>query len=228
MELFFSEKIKKFIINYYISKKFKVIIGKNSKVNLKTILEGRNVIGFNTEVSDSYIGFATYIANNSIIRKAKIGKFCAIGDNVRTCLGLHPTKYFVSIHPAFFSLKKQAGFTFVDEQLFEEHKYVDDDKKYVVQIGNDVWVGNNVIIMDGIKISDGAIIAAGAIVTKDIEPYSIVGGIPAKLIKKRFTDSQIEKLLKIRWWDWTINKIEENINFFSNIDLFIENFINNE
>lgn len=79
------------------------------------------------------------------------------------------------------------------------------------EIGNDVWIGFNSTIMPGIKIGDGAIIASNSTVTKDVEPYSIVGGNPAKEIKKRFSKEQIEKLLKISWWNWEIEKITKNI-----------------
>jgi virginiamycin A acetyltransferase len=78
-------------------------------------------------------------------------------------------------------------------------------------IGNDVWIGHKVIIMPGVKVGDGAIIATNSTVIKDVEPYSIVGGNPAKEIKKRFPEKRISKLLEIKWWDWDINKITKNV-----------------
>ncbi|WP_431134665.1 CatB-related O-acetyltransferase [Psychroserpens mesophilus] len=78
-------------------------------------------------------------------------------------------------------------------------------------IGNDVWIGQEATIMPGVQIKDGAIIAAKAVVTKDVEPYTMVGGNPAKLIKKRFTEDIISKLLKMQWWDWDIEKITQNV-----------------
>lgn len=78
-------------------------------------------------------------------------------------------------------------------------------------IGNDVWIGTNVTIMPGIHIGDGSIIATNATVTKDVDPYSIVGGNPAKEIRKRFSDEKIEELMKMKWWDWEIDKITENL-----------------
>ena len=118
-------------------------------------------------------------------------------------------------------MQTPAGFTFSNKQLFDEHEFADNAKCYYVIIGNDVWIGNNVIIMDGVKISDGAIIAAGSIVTKNIEPYTIVAGIPAKPIRRRFKDEQIQKLMEIKWWDWPLEEIKKNYSMFSNINKFM-------
>lgn len=78
-------------------------------------------------------------------------------------------------------------------------------------IGNDVWIGYNAIILSGVKIGDGAIVATGAVVTKDVKPYEIVGGIPAKVIRKRFSDEVIIKLQKMKWWNWSVDKIKRNL-----------------
>jgi len=204
----------------------KVKIGKNSKINNRTFFEGYNRIFNNTIVYSSFLGLGTYIANNSNIKSTKIGRFCAIGDNVRTCLGLHPTKDFISIHPAFFSAQKQAGFSFVTENLFDEHKYLDDAKKYVVEIGNDVWIGNNVIIMDGIIIGDGAIIAAGTIITKNVPAYAIVAGVPGKITKYRFDEETIAALLKIKWWNYSIKDLKKIAESFASKDEFFNKIKN--
>ena len=207
--------------NYYRLSYLKknVKIGEGVLLNRNNYFEGWKVIGINCEVTTSKIGMGTYIADKSVIRRAIIGRFCSIGSNVQTGLGTHPAKVFVSTHPAFFSVQKQAGFSFVGENTFKEHIFIDDENKYVVEIGNDVWIGSNVIILDGLKIGDGAIIAAGSVVTKDVLPYAIVTGVPAKFLRLRFSEQQIEKLLKIRWWDWDFNKIKANINIFQNIEL---------
>ncbi len=86
-------------------------------------------------------------------------------------------------------------------------------------IGSDVWIGTEAMIMPGVKIGDGAVIAARAVVTKDVKPYTIVGGNPAKLIKKRFSDEQIEVLLEIKWWDWDVEKIKKNIELLRSGDV---------
>lgn len=97
------------------------------------------------------------------------------------------------------------------------------DNKGDIVIGNDVWIGYDAIIMPGVKIGDGAIIGTRAIVTNDVPPYTIVGGIPAKVIKKRFSDDIILKLLKIKWWDWPNEKIKANIKHIQsgNIDKLV-------
>ena len=92
---------------------------------------------------------------------------------------------------------------------------------YQVIIGNDVWIGANVIILPGVNIGHGAVIAAGAVVTKDVEPYAIVGGVPAKLIKYRFNAEERQKLLSIAWWNWSLDKIEKNIELFYQPQVFL-------
>lgn len=206
----------------YISFKYGVKLDKSVTVSLNTQFEGKNVINKNCNISGSYIGLGTFIGPNSQLIQAKIGKFCSIGQNVRTRFGLHPSRGFVSTHPAFFSLQKQAGFTFVNEQRFEEHKYADKEKKYFVEIGNDVWIGNDVRIMDGVRIEDGAIIGMGSIVTKDIEPYSSNVGIPAKRIGYRFNEREIEFLLMFKWWERDFEWIANNSLLFNDIDRFID------
>jgi acetyltransferase-like isoleucine patch superfamily enzyme len=205
------------IMHLFLKSKYDLRIGKGSRVRADSIFEGHNSVFNGTEVFGSQIGRFTYIANNSQIRKAKIGRFCCIGDNVRTLLGRHPTSKYVSIHNAFYSPEPVVGKTFSKVTHFEEHLYIDPDEKYVVEIGNDVWIGNDVRIMDSIKIGHGAVIAAGSIVTKNVAPYAIVGGVPAKVIKWRFEQSDIDFLLKLQWWNWDTAKIEKNSALFLDI-----------
>jgi len=188
----FPEKFKVLITNNMIKRKYDVILKKGASAGRSTIFEGKNLLNINAQLYSSYIGFGTYVSGNSKLIKVKVGKYCSIGQNVKNYFGIHPSSDFVSTHPSFFSTSKQAGFTFVETNSFEEHKFVDENNEFVVYIGNDVWIGNDVSIMDGIIIGDGAIIATGAIVTKDVEAYTIVGGVPAKIIRKRFSEEEIE------------------------------------
>jgi acetyltransferase-like isoleucine patch superfamily enzyme len=159
------------------------------------------------------IGSYTYFAGFNSVMNAEIGKFCSIGSFVSIGPGKHPIE-FVSTSPVFYSEHKQCGTSFTDKPYYRETGNV--------KIGNDVWIGANAVIFDDVTIGDGAVVAAGAIVTKDVEPYTIVGGIPAKIIRKRFADEIINKLLKIKWWDKDDEWLKENHKLFHNIDEFLE------
>ena len=180
-------------------------------------MEGKNVINKKTNIYRSKIGLGTYIGENSNVVFTKIGRFCSIGNNFKIICFTHPTQKYVSTHPAFFSTKKQADFTFVNEDNFEERIKLE-NSDLSVEIGNDVWIGENVTIMGGVKIGDGAIIGANALVTKDVEPYSINVGVPSKKIKYRFHKNDIEYLQELKWWNIKIENIEENAKYFNDID----------
>jgi acetyltransferase-like isoleucine patch superfamily enzyme len=212
--------LKRLIIREYIRQKYGVRFHRSVSVSRDTVFEGRNRIGRGCNVEGSFIGLGTYIASDAKLPNTRIGRFCSIGQCVETSLGRHPTSRFVSTHPAFFSTQAQAGFTFVGEQLFEEHTYVDAERGYVAQIGNDVWIGNQVRIMDGVRIGDGAVIGLGSVVTRDVEAYSINAGVPSRGIGYRFTPERISFLLSFRWWERDFEWIREHSRMFSDIDLF--------
>jgi acetyltransferase-like isoleucine patch superfamily enzyme len=113
--------------------------------------------------------------------------------------------------------------TFVDETIFDEVTYADTQKRHVV-IGNDVWIGANATLLNGVHIGDGAIVAAGAVVVKDVPPYTVVGGVPAREIKKRFTPEQIAFLQTYEWWNKDLDWLAANAGYFRDIDLFTEEF----
>lgn len=187
-----------------------VKIGRGAKLGgVNCEFEGNNKIGSGTFFSGK-MGYGSYMGlRNNIC--ADIGRYCSIGSDVKTINGFHPVSEYVSTHPAFFSTKKQAGFTFVKEDSFCECKDI-------VSVGNDVWIGDSAVIFAGVKIGDGAIVAAGAVVTKDVAPYTVVGGVPAKEIKKRFSDEDIGFLLKLEWWNKPTKWISENADKFSCIE----------
>lgn len=198
-----------------------LIIKPGAYVNNRCKFEGYNLIHTGTHFYDSYLGKGSYIAGNSYFYKACIGRFCSIGQNVRNNFAVHPSSKYVSTHPAFLSTKKQAGFTFVKETKFEESKFLNKENKIIIE--NDVWIGNDVKIMDGVKIGNGAIIGLGSVVTKDIEPYSIVVGVPAKVLKKRFSEDEIKFLLEFKWWEKDFKWLMQHKQYFNNVTEFCNN-----
>ena len=198
--------------------KYKIKIQNKASVGKNCFFEGGNLIGSNTVVRNVSMGYGSYIANDSKITNSIIGKYCSIGPEVITVLGTHPSHTFVSTHPAFYSIKEQSGFTYVKEQKFKERNF--EFNGYSIEIGNDVWIGARVSIMEGVKIGDGAIVAAGAVITKDVPPYAIVAGIPAKILKYRFEGGDINFLNEFKWWEYNENWIKMNIDLFEDISIF--------
>ena len=180
--------------------------------------EGDNYVGSFSHVQNCDIGKMTYFGSNCKILYAKIGKFCSFANGVKIIFGAHPTNTWISTHPAFYSKGNCCGVSFSSENLFEEYKYTDESKKFMITVGNDVWIGTDAKITGGVTIGDGAIVLAGAVVTKDVPPYSIVGGVPAKCVGARFSEEDIEFLLKLRWWDKDSEWLKENAKHFNNID----------
>jgi acetyltransferase-like isoleucine patch superfamily enzyme len=142
--------------------------------------------------------------------KLEIGSFCSISANVQIYLGGEHRLDWVTTSPLCV--------------MFEDKRITDYDfSKGDVIIGNDVWLGGNVIILSGVTVGDGAVVANGAVVSRDVAPYSIVAGNPARLIKYRFSAEMIKELLQIKWWDWPEEIIKKNIDLLLSQD--IEKFI---
>lgn len=182
--------------------------------------EGGNRIFYKTTLLNTNLGYGTYIQHDSIIIDAKLGRFCSVGPNVKFIVGQHPTDTFVSTHPAFFSTNPVTGFTYCKEQKFPDYGQPVCQGKYQFCIGNDVWIGDGAVIMAGVTIGDGAVIAAASVVTKDVPPYAIVGGIPAKVIKYRFQEEIIRFLMDVKWWEKDLTWIEEHSDYFDDIKRF--------
>ena len=183
-----------------------------------TVYQGFNKIGNGCFIVNCSIGNMTYLSDNCRMIDCKIGKFSCIANDVKIVQYTHPTKEYVSTHPAFFSTLKQSGKTYVNSQKFIEQAPIKFDDKYRTHIGNDVWIGAYVKIIEGVSIGDGAIIAAGAVVTSDVPSYAIVGGVPAKVIRMRFKTNEIRFLQELCWWDKDEDWIVKHASCFDSIE----------
>lgn len=174
----------------------------------------RNTIYENAVLLQTSLGDYSYVGPRSRLANAIVGKFSCIAPDAIVGLGMHPTREFVSIHPAFFSPKAQAGFTFVTQSEFEEES--------ITRIGNDVWIGARAIVLDGVTIGDGAIIGAGSVITKDVPAYAVVAGVPARVLRFRFEPEEIDFLQRFKWWDKDVEWMGRNREFFQDIKKFID------
>ena len=215
--------LKNIILNFLNKNKRKkqhVYVNMAAKVRCCTF-EGYNSVTKDCEIHNVSMGKGTYLARGVRLSDCRIGKFCSIGPGVTSINGSHPTRDFVSTHPAFYSAHTPSHLSYTEEQRYDEYKWLDQSNHVLNKIGNDVWIGAHALIMEGVSIGDGAIVAAGAVVTKDVPPYAIVGGVPAKIIRYRFDEESIEKLLLIKWWDKDEEWIRKKAPLFNNYLEFI-------
>lgn len=213
-------------MNYYIQKLFGIWLDKPVFLPGKT--EGYSLVrserfnveaGKHTKIYPPFfihglkLGDYSYIAKNSNISQCSIGKFCSVGPNFCCGLGLHPIKG-VSTSPMFYSTAKQNGMTLCAENKYEETKHT--------TIGNDVFIGANVTVLDGVEVGDGAVIGAGAVVVNDIPPYAIAVGVPAKVVKYRFSNDTIKALLENPWWNTSEEELRRVERHFWDIEAFLK------
>lgn len=176
------------------------IIDDNVCINSSTSIAANTHILEGSIINYSDISQYSYIGRNTVVQYARIGKFCSVGTEVCIGLGKHPIDHF-STSTLFYRKRNTLGIALVDEDLdFAEYEEI--------EVGHDVWIGARALIVDGVKIGTGAIIAANSVVTKDVPPYSIVGGVPAKVIRYRFDEERIADLLQSKWWEEDLDTIK--------------------
>lgn len=199
----------------------------SSRIGFNSIFEGMNQIHPHANFTGN-MGYGSYLGPYSDIA-GKIGRFTSIAPFVRCNAGRHPYTYpYVSTAPCFFSpnpTHTQNGSSFTREQLFDEYSFADDEKKYPVVIGSDCWIGEGAFLVGGVTINDGAVVLAHAVVTKDVPPFAIVGGVPAKVIGYRYSADDIGFLIETKWWNNSSEWFKENwflLNDFSKLkDYFL-------
>ena len=158
------------------------------------------------------IGKYSYIGNNSFVSDTNIGNFTSISTDCYIGGTSHPVDW-VSTSPVFhkWSNIMKKNFAHHEFEIFKR-----------TTIGNDVWIGNRVMIKAGVTIGDGAVIGMGSIVTKDVGPYEVWAGNPARCIRKRFPDEMIQEIKKIEWWNWDDDQISAQAKLINNVELFLE------
>lgn len=193
--------------------------GDKETVYLKNVVTDPSIIIGDFTMYNDFVNDPQEFEKNNVLYhypinhdKLKIGKFCSIACGAKFL--------FNSANHTVKSLTTYSFPIFFEEWGLDVRDITTAwDNKGDIVIGNDVWIGYEAVIMSGVTIGDGAIIGTRAVVTKDVPPYTIVGGVPAKQIRKRFSEETISELLELKWWDWTFEKISQNIEFIKNGDL---------
>lgn len=162
--------------------------------------KGVTLYGWSLFSSGVSLGDYTFMNQNEFLRDVTIGKFCSIAEGL--CVGLNEHQYNE------FSCYRM---NVMQSPLCDRPQRVISTPKRQTTIGNDVWIGKSVTIVGGVNIGNGAVVGTGAVVTRDVPPYAIVAGVPARVIKYRFSPEKIELLQRLQWWDWEPEKIYENL-----------------
>ena len=173
-------------------------------------------LGPESTLLESTFGDYSYAAGPVSIVYTDVGKFCSIASLVRINPGNHPMQRVTQHHLTY--RRSQYGFGEDDQEFFNWRR------SHRCEIGHDVWIGHGSVIMPGVKVGIGAVVGAGAVVTKDVEPYTIVAGVPAKLIRPRFAADVVEKLMQIAWWEWDHATITERFDSLLDMNEFLEKY----
>lgn len=220
--------LKNAIVARWSNRNKEVRIGFLARILPNSYFEGHNKVG-KFSVFKGTMGRYSYVGDNAVVL-GKVGRYTSIANRVNVISGRHPIKApYVSTHPAFYAKHSAVGMTYVKDQLFEEHCFAGKENDfnndgYPSIIGNDCWIGEGASIIDGITIADGAVVLANATVTKDVPPYAIVAGVPAKVIGYRYDEQTIEKLLMIQWWNKEEQYLKDKALLFSDIEAFLKQF----
>ena len=204
--------VRRALLRRRLSQRHGLVLGRDIDFDIadNVVMGDHCRLGGPVYISGSDIGDYTYIEVGCRISAADVGRFCSIAPYSLIGLPEHPTRGFVSTHPLFFQHAPSLGYDLVEEDAHEQLPRT--------RVGNDVWIGAGACVKSGVTIGDGAIIGAGAVVVTDVDPYMVVGGVPAGPLRQRFDDDTIAFLLELRWWDRDMDWIAEHARSMQDID----------
>lgn len=206
--------IHNYICTLQLNARKNVNVGAHTKVRFAN-LANHVRIGDYCNIQRGGVDFYSYIGDCCSLPQTKIGKFCSIAPFVKLAAGNHPIQY-LSTSPYTYS---PIRWSFARTTMYsDEFIYTDSQNQYLCEIGNDVWIGTGALLVcskSALHIGDGSVIAAGAVVTKDVPPYAIVAGCPARIMRYRFDERVISRLQELKWWDKDPTWIEQNCYRFS-------------
>ena len=179
--------------------------------NIQSFVSVQSHVGLFKSTIESY----SYVGALSRLAVTSVGRFSSIGPSVISGNGEHPVAY-PSMSPVFYSKSGQCGVSYAHNEGFNEMDRV--------SIGCDCWIGANAVLRNGITIGHGAVVGAGSVVTKDVPPYAVVLGAPARIVKSRFSDSCVTRLLALEWWNWNDDILRDNAEKFvcEDIEVFLD------
>lgn len=176
-------------------------------------------VGARTTIAETTFGDYSYVVHDAGIIYAEIGKFCSIAAFTRINPGNHPTWRASQHHFTYRS--RQFGLADADDDAFFDWR-----RRHKVTIGHDVWIGHGAVVLPGVTIGTGAVVGAGAVVSRDVPPYTVVAGVPARPIRQRFDPALAERLMALAWWDWPHEKLRAALPDFRALDAaaFVEKY----
>lgn len=208
--------IKMCYVKGFIKYAFRLNVSKLALVDRQSHIDKRaNVCRF-SKMLNSSIGAYSYLGPGSWLVHTEMGKFCSVGHDCYIGLPSH-TLNLLSTSPIFTEQRNATGFTWTKNNFANPYM--------TTHIGNDVWIGERVMIKGGVTVGDGAVVGAGAIVTKDVPPFAIVVGVPARIIKYRFPEEIREALEKIQWWSLPEENLKEKIELFTKENMILKDLL---
>ncbi|MFD3262864.1 DapH/DapD/GlmU-related protein [Phenylobacterium ferrooxidans] len=194
------------------------VVHKDAQVH-DSILGPWTRVGARTSFSEVSMGAYSYIVNDASANYAEIGKFCSIARDARLNPGNHPTWKAALHHFTYRTRSYELG-------PEDDHDFFEWRRSHTVTLGHDVWIGHGATVLPGVSIGTGSVVGAGAVVSKDVPPFTIVGGVPSKPIRERFPKAVQDGLLAVSWWDWSHERLADAIDDFRDLDAdaFVEKY----